>query len=49
MVLDLKNDADHARFVDLVRTADVFLENRGPARSTTSDWGPTSCSASFQA
>jgi crotonobetainyl-CoA:carnitine CoA-transferase CaiB-like acyl-CoA transferase len=40
VVLDLKNAADHARFVALVRTADVFLENLRPGALENLGLGP---------
>jgi crotonobetainyl-CoA:carnitine CoA-transferase CaiB-like acyl-CoA transferase len=40
VVLDLKNAADHARFVALVRTADVFLENLRPGALDNLGLGP---------
>jgi crotonobetainyl-CoA:carnitine CoA-transferase CaiB-like acyl-CoA transferase len=40
VILDLKNEADHARFVDLVRTADIFLENLRPGALDNLGLGP---------
>ncbi|MGE0749154.1 MAG: CoA transferase [Variibacter sp.] len=40
VVLDLKNPADHARFVDLVRTADVLLESLRPGALNKLGFGP---------
>jgi crotonobetainyl-CoA:carnitine CoA-transferase CaiB-like acyl-CoA transferase len=40
VVLDLKNAADHQRFVSLVRTADVFLENLRPGALDNLGLGP---------
>jgi crotonobetainyl-CoA:carnitine CoA-transferase CaiB-like acyl-CoA transferase len=40
VVLDLKNPADHARFVDLVRTADVLLESLRPGALNKLGLGP---------
>lgn len=39
-ILDLKNAADHARFLALVRTADVFLENLRPGALDNLGLGP---------
>ncbi|MBN8957470.1 MAG: CoA transferase [Rhizobiales bacterium] len=40
VVLDLKSPADHARFVDLVRTADVLLESLRPGALNKLGLGP---------
>ncbi|MGD9845348.1 MAG: CoA transferase [Variibacter sp.] len=40
VVLDLKNPADHARFVELVRTADVLLESLRPGALNKLGLGP---------
>lgn len=40
VVLDLKNPTDHARFVDLVRSADVLLESLRPGALNKLGLGP---------
>ena len=49
VVLDLKNAADHARFVALVRTSDVLLENLRPGALDKLGLGPDKLLGEFPA
>ena len=40
MAVDLKSDADRALFHDLVRSADVYIQNFRPGAAGRARWGP---------